>query len=204
MHLFEASLAWVGRSDDPEWRTLADRIGRLALDRLIDGRSGLLREQFDADWAPAAGLAGRLVEPGHQFEWAWLLLRWGGPQPAVSSAAALRLIRLGEAYGLRDGVAINAVLDDGSAHDASARLWPQTEWLKATILAAERTGEPGWWRSAGSAAEALLRFLDTGLPGLWRDRLGPDGRFVEEPAPASSFYHIVAAIAELARVLAAR
>ena len=31
---------------------------------------------FDADWRPLAGLTGRLVEPGHQFEWAWLLERW--------------------------------------------------------------------------------------------------------------------------------
>ena len=30
------------------------------------------------EWHPAAGIEGRIVEPGHQFEWAWLLLRWGG------------------------------------------------------------------------------------------------------------------------------
>ncbi|TWB25999.1 hypothetical protein FBZ91_1477, partial [Nitrospirillum viridazoti] len=33
------------------------------------------------------------------------------------------------------------------------------------------------------------------------DRLNPDGTFVEEAAPASSFYHIVCAIQELDQAL---
>jgi mannose/cellobiose epimerase-like protein (N-acyl-D-glucosamine 2-epimerase family) len=36
-------------------------------------------------------------------------------------------------------------------------------------------------------------------PGLWRDKQGPDGAFVEEPASASSLYHIIAAVSELQR-----
>ncbi|PTT76204.1 mannose-6-phosphate isomerase, partial [Pseudomonas sp. HMWF010] len=47
---------------------------------------------------------------------------------------------------------------------------------------------------------ALLAYLDTPTPGLWRDKLTPEGAFIEEPAPASSLYHIVAAIQELQRV----
>ena len=33
--------------------------------------------------------------------------------------------------------------------------------------------------------------------GLWRDRQEEDGAFVEEPAPASSLYHIAAAWIQL-------
>jgi mannose/cellobiose epimerase-like protein (N-acyl-D-glucosamine 2-epimerase family) len=36
-------------------------------------------------------------------------------------------------------------------------------------------------------------------PGAWRDKYRPDGTFVDEAAPASSLYHIVAAISELVR-----
>jgi mannose-6-phosphate isomerase len=43
----------------------------------------------------------------------------------------------------------------------------------------------------------LWRYLETPTPGLWRDKLEEDGRFVEEPAPASSFYHLMAAIRQL-------
>jgi mannose-6-phosphate isomerase len=52
---------------------------------------------------------------------------------------------------------------------------------------------------ARSAAIALLRYLDTPTPGLWRDKLTPEGQFIDEPAPASSLYHLVAAIQELQR-----
>jgi mannose-6-phosphate isomerase len=41
-------------------------------------------------------------------------------------------------------------------------------------------------------------YLRTPTPGLWFDQMRVDGSFVDEPAPASSFYHLVAAIAELA------
>jgi mannose-6-phosphate isomerase len=47
--------------------------------------------------------------------------------------------------------------------------------------------------------KGLWLYLDTPVPGLWWDRLRPDGGFVDEPAPASSFYHIACAIAELER-----
>ena len=33
--------------------------------------------------------------------------------------------------------------------------------------------------------------------GLWRDTLTPTNRFVEEPSPASSLYHIIGAVAAL-------
>jgi mannose-6-phosphate isomerase len=39
------------------------------------------------------------------------------------------------------------------------------------------------------------------VKGLWRDRLNSDGTFVQEPAPASSFYHIVCAILEVDRAV---
>jgi mannose/cellobiose epimerase-like protein (N-acyl-D-glucosamine 2-epimerase family) len=95
------------------------------------------------------------------------------------------------------------MLDDMTAHDNGARLWPQTERIKAGVLAAEVTGDDKWWGVAAAGAEGLLQYLRTPTPGLWRDKLKPDGAFVEEAAPASSFYHIVCAIAEMDRVVTA-
>ncbi len=196
MHLLEASLAWSSISNDPAWQTLADEIVSLALSRFIDPVSGAVREYFDATWSPMGTVAGRIIEPGHQFEWAWLLLRWDA-QDARARAAALRLIELGERHGVHQGVAVNALLDDYSIHEGAARLWPQTERLKAGSLAARLTGEACYWAIAAAAGQSLLRYLDTAVAGLWYDRLTPSGEFVIEPSPASSFYHIVAAIAEL-------
>lgn len=209
MHLLEAALAWQGLSEDPRWQHLAEEIIGWSLEHMIDVGSGVLREHFELCGA-TAGIAGRLVEPGHQFEWAWLLLSSGltsGPVsvekiPAARFEAARRLIDIGETYGIRAGVAINSLLDDMSVHEPEARLWPQTERLKAHALMARLTGEPRHLHLAVEAAEALERYLQTGSRGLWYDRLLPDGRFVAEPAPASSFYHIVCAIAELSAAVA--
>lgn len=204
MHLFEAMLAWTALDEDPVWRALADEIAQLALDKFIHAESGQIREFFDLDWNPAPGVEGRICEPGHQFEWGWLLLRWGQlAHRADATVAALKMIDAAEAHGVDParGVAINALLDDFSVHDASARLWPQTERIKAAALAAEIIGDSKYWDMAAAAAEGLLAYLRTPVPGLWRDKYQPDETFVEEPAPASSFYHIVLAIAELDRVV---
>jgi mannose/cellobiose epimerase-like protein (N-acyl-D-glucosamine 2-epimerase family) len=197
MHLFEASLAWIVADDGVIWHELADHIGALALSRFIDSASGALRENFDQHWVPVRGIDGRVVEPGHQYEWAWLLLRWASPKRKDVKNTALRLIEIAEEHGVRRGVAINSMLDDFSVHDGAARLWPQTERVKAAALAARVTHDDCYWESAASAANGLLRYLNTDVRGLWYDRLTPEGTFIREPAPASSFYHIVAAIAEL-------
>jgi mannose/cellobiose epimerase-like protein (N-acyl-D-glucosamine 2-epimerase family) len=203
MHLLEASLAWLALAEDAEWRALADEIGELALSRFIDPVSGAVREHFSSAWAPLPGLAGRLLEPGHHFEWAWLLLRWAGNSRGDACIAALRLLDIGEKYGVFNGVAVNALVDDFSVHDACARLWPQTERVKGAALAARLTGDVRYWNIAREAAIALLRYLDTPVRGSWYDRLLPYGRFIEEPAPASSFYHIVGAITELTAAIEA-
>jgi mannose/cellobiose epimerase-like protein (N-acyl-D-glucosamine 2-epimerase family) len=124
-------------------------------------------------------------------------MRWGGAKNPRARAAALKLIDIGETHGVRNGLATNSLLDDFSAHDAGARLWPQTERLKAAALAARCTGEARYLSIAVAAADGLLRYLDCPTPGLWYDRIDAQGNLVDEPAPASSFYHLVAAIAEI-------
>lgn len=201
MHLFEASLAWMAVDETIVWHDLADHIGSLALSRFIDSASGALREHFDLRWVPVHGIEGRIIEPGHQYEWAWLLLRWARPARTEVKNAALRLIEIAEEHGVRHGVAINALLDDFSVHDGGARLWPQTERVKAAALAARITKDECYWGMAAAAANGLLRYLSTDVRGLWYDRLTSEGTFIREPAPASSFYHIVAAVAELSTSL---
>jgi mannose/cellobiose epimerase-like protein (N-acyl-D-glucosamine 2-epimerase family) len=203
MHLLEACLAWAELSADAGWSRWADEIAELALERFIDPESGALTEFFTPDWTPAPGVAGRRVEPGHQFEWAWLLLRWDtrkhphGARRSDAHWAALRLIEVGEQFGVRQGFAINALLNDLTVYDADARLWPQTERIKAGVLAAKVTGRSSYLSAAASAARTLLAFFETPVPGLWLDRRRANGEWIIEPSPASSFYHIVGAIRAL-------
>jgi len=203
MHLFEAALAWEQLSPDPGWQALADEIAELCLARFMTPK-GLLLEYFDATWAPAAGLQGRLAWPGHQFEWAGLLERWALRRGREDTrTVARRLYRYGANHGIdpKRGVAVFELLDDLSVNDAKARLWSQTEWLKAAlILARSASGDERrrYLADAIAAAKALMLYFDTPITGLWRDKLLADGSWVDEPAPASSFYHIIDALRVLA------
>jgi mannose/cellobiose epimerase-like protein (N-acyl-D-glucosamine 2-epimerase family) len=201
MHLFEACLEWCDISANPQWPTLAQELGKLALAHFIDPDRGMLREYFDEAWNPVPGLMGRIIEPGHQFEWAWLLLRWGIELHPDAERAALNLIEIAEQAGVRNDFAVDALLDDLTIYTASARLWPQTERLKAASLAAAMTGESLHWTRAIAAAKTLRQYLATPTPGLWRDQLNADGTFLAGPAPASNFYHIVSAILAFTKAL---
>lgn len=203
MHLFEAALAWEALAERSEiWTALADEIADLAMTRFIDDKSGGLREFFDHDWTPHPSDKGRIMEPGHQFEWGWLLARWGAARnDAAAIAKAERLFEIGVRHGLsEDGkVAIMSLHDDFSVHDPIARMWPQTEWLKAATKLAvvgSRDKRSDYLASAIKATEAFSLFLSTPVRGLWYDKRKPDGSFVDEPAPASTFYHILCAIYE--------
>jgi mannose/cellobiose epimerase-like protein (N-acyl-D-glucosamine 2-epimerase family) len=205
MHLLEAALAWIELApSDREWNTLADEIAELCFAKFIEPTNGCVREYFDHAWMPAEGDAGRIAEPGHQFEWAWLLSRWSRLRNRGDALAAARtLVSIGERFGVDPsrGVAFGEIWTDLTPKDAMARLWPQTErirgWLKMAALghaAAERDAAFG---KAADAASVLRKYLETPIPGLWRDRMDASGKFIEEPAPASSLYHIVGAIAEM-------
>lgn len=192
MHILEASLAWV-EAGQADWGALADEIAEMALSTFIDPAEGFLREFFDENWKPAPGDDGRRVEPGHQFEWSWLMSRWGklrGRQDALD--AARKLFEHGKRGVDARGIAVNALWDDLTVWDPEARLWPQTEYLKAALALGEEA-------DALAAANGLWLYLQTPAAGVWYDKLRPDGTFVEEPAPASSFYHIICAISELSR-----
>lgn len=204
MHLLEAALAWERVDDDPMWRDLADEIVELASTKFIDRQGGFLREFFNSDWSPASGEAGRIVEPGHQFEWAWLLRRWSirRDRPELTNVAR-RLFEIGAAHGVdrsRD-VAVDVLDIDLKVVKPTARLWPQTERIKAAVIMSEAPGADAerCVAEANSAINGLRRYLQTPVPGMWRDSVLPDGALADGPAPATSFYHIIAAIDELVR-----
>ena len=197
MHLLEAALAWLSVEPEAMWRRLADEIVVLCLERFIDRETGALRERFGADWAPLDGIEGLIVEPGHHYEWAFLLDRWAKLTGRGRPAAVAKLIAFADRNGIdpRRGVAVNAVALDGTVRDPVARLWPQTERLRAYVIEDQLDGN----LRCEEAIKSLWRYLEAPLSGLWYENLGPDDRFVVEAAPATSLYHIVGAIAEVWR-----
>lgn len=202
MHLLEAALAWMEVSPSRVWRVLASELVEHALAHFVDPESGCLYEFFDASWRPEDAGAGRIVDPGHQFEWSWLLSRWSQLSGEAAPAAVGR--ELFEA-GMRGvcpsrALVMDEIWSDFSPKRATARLWPQTEWLKAALVVGAQEGR---WGPALGAVLALNSYLETPIRGLWWDVRHPNGAAQRQSAPASSFYHIVGAILELDRLVGA-
>lgn len=200
MHLFEAAQAWEAVSDDPAWVRLSDRIHDLARTRFIDREAGCLLEHFNDDWSFAGERGRRVVSPGHQFEWAWLLAHYGrrrGDDDAV--AVARHLYQFGQRGICPDrGVAVDEITDSGEVRLDTARLWPQTERLKAALVLAELATGAERVNLVADATAALDGLVSYVTPsGLWWDTRTGTGAFVDEPTSASTLYHIMAAYRQM-------
>jgi mannose-1-phosphate guanylyltransferase/mannose-6-phosphate isomerase len=193
MHLLEAALAWREAAPGAPWDGLVRDLVGLATTRFIDAEAGLVREFFDEDWSPSSDV----ILPGHQFEWAWLLGRTG---EAPLLPLAQKLYAAGDAGVDR---ARQAAVDEVDANLApvrrTARLWPQTERLKAACLLSRLVPASAdrYLADAAAAAQGLWRYFEDVPAGLYRDRQDAAGAFVAEPAPASSLYHLWGALAAL-------
>ncbi len=202
MHLLEAALAWIEQSGEQRWRDLAESIADLCVEKFIDSKSGFLREFFDQNWSPAGGRDGKVVEPGHQFEWAWLLVRYARlVDDDRYIETAKRLYHAGNAgVDTARQVAVDNMDDSLKVVTERARLWPQTERLKAALILSDVSSDRErtiMLNDARQAAASLGLYLETPVNGFWWDKMLADGSFIDEPASASSFYHIVVAIGQL-------
>jgi mannose/cellobiose epimerase-like protein (N-acyl-D-glucosamine 2-epimerase family) len=199
MHLFEAMIATFDATSDPVFQNRAGELYSLFVANLYDPRRQVLGEYFEEDWSRIEPVS---VEPGHQAEWVWLLKGFERITGCPTARHRSQLLASGLRY--RDDVT-GCLFDegdtDGNIRKFTRRCWPQTEIAKAWIAQAE-AGEPG---AADQAREALARlyrhYLRHPVVGGWYDQFDRDGRSLVDSIPASSFYHILCAIAEADRVL---
>lgn len=200
MHFLEAMLAWYEATGEDHYLDRAQAMVRLFERHFFDARNSTLSEFFASDWTPLrADADDRRVEPGHHYEWAWLLDRFAQYRHRSSiEAKARQLFAIAAIFGHHPGTgaASNGMQPDGSAVEPAARLWPQTEALKAAV-AFERKGVP-------VAAELRRRmisilfdhYLDGPAAGGWHDAIDTRGRVIAPDMPSSSFYHVVCALTE--------
>ncbi len=199
MHLFEAMIATFDATGDLVYQNRAGDLFGLFVANLYDQQREVLGEYFEDDWSKIQPVC---VEPGHQAEWVWLLK--GFERITNCPTGNYRTALLASALRYGDG-ATGCLVDegnaDGSIRKSTRRLWPQTEIAKAWIAQAE-TGEHS---AAGEARSALVRlyqyYLRHPVQGGWYDQFDRDNRSLVDSIPASSFYHILCAVAEAERVL---
>jgi mannose/cellobiose epimerase-like protein (N-acyl-D-glucosamine 2-epimerase family) len=203
MHLLEAALALHETTGEARFAATARDLLGLFRRRLFDSRTGTLAECFASDWACLDTPQGRRIEPGHHFEWVWLLdavqrqlkEETGGQMDALYDFAT-RHGTLAETGWVVDSVDIY-----GKPLETSGRIWPQTEAIKAHCVMARR-GVPQAAAEASRLVELLLsRFFARSPAGTWHEHLAPDGRPLGERIPATSLYHIATALGELTRTI---
>lgn len=199
MHLFEAMIAAFDATRDPVFQNRAGDLYGLFIASLYDPQRQVLGEYFEEDWSRIEPVC---VEPGHQAEWVWLLK--GFERITGCPTGRHRAQLLASALRYRDDVT-GCLFDEGDAagnvRKFTRRCWPQTEIAKAWIAQAE-AGEQG---AADQARDALVRlyrhYLRHPVAGGWYDQFDRDNRSLVDAIPASSFYHVLCAVAEAERVL---
>ena len=199
MHLFEAMIAAFDATHDMAFQQRAGQFFALFLANLYDKQTRVLGEYFEDDWSKIEPVS---VEPGHQAEWVWLLK--GFERITGCPTGRHRGELLASALRYRDE-ATGCLIDEGGTEGRirrhTRRLWPQSEMAKAWIAQAE-AGEVGAADEARAALTRLERhYLRHPVAGGWYDQFDRDGNSLVATIPASSFYHVVCAVAEAEQVL---
>ncbi|EAB6718169.1 hypothetical protein DUP91_28030, partial [Salmonella enterica subsp. enterica] len=200
MHAFEACLAWYEATGDARYLGRAGEFFGLFSTRFLQP-SGILGEYYDDRWTPVEGDRGRVSEPGHHFEWVWLLRKYGAATGRDVSSHVDKLFHHALDHGRGpDGTLFEEVLDDGEIVKSSCRTWPYTEAIKAAA-AEHEAGRPGMEDLIAGWMETMFeRHLSKAFAGGWIDQVDADGQPMVDFAPASTLYHAFLAIAEVERV----
>lgn len=220
MHMCEAMLAAYQASDEPRYLeralTLADHITR----RQAAKGDGLVWEHYDANWNidwdyhrddPKHLFRPWGFQPGHQTEWAKLLLimepllleRGREENWLVPTAKHLFDVALANAWDNEHGGICYGFAPDGSVCDDDKYFWVQAESLAATALLHARTGlavYDEWYEKLWGYA--WQHFIDH-RHGAWYRILTRDNRkYDDEKSPAGKTdYHTMGACYEVMELI---
>lgn len=193
MHLLEAFLAWQEMDPQGPWIDHAREMVELFRRRFRSPKTGYLAEYFDDQWNLAKGEAGRVREPGHQYEWVWLLdwyQRLSGDPFVRKEGEALYHFAWKKGTDPEDSLAYAIVDDRGVVVDDRKLLWPQTEMLKAHVVMYRWTGNPRYRTVAQETYRRIRRKFMRAESSIFYNLVDRAG--VPDPAPALSrlLYHL--------------
>jgi len=199
MHLIEASLSLFDATAETRFLDQAREVAVLFNGAFFDGRT--LGERFTEDWRRIPGEEGRVLEPGHHFEWAWILAQYQRVTGEDMTKQAQALVAFAErGVDPNSRATIDAIRDDGAPIELSSRSWPNTERIKAHLALFELTGAD----PSGPVSETLgllfNRYLAVRPRGSWMDQFDGEGRPIAKAVPASILYHLFLCFSEVLRL----
>jgi mannose/cellobiose epimerase-like protein (N-acyl-D-glucosamine 2-epimerase family) len=201
MHLFEAFIALFQATGAAHYLSHAAEIFGVFTTRFFRADTGALCEYFAQDLGPLSDATGRISEPGHHYEWTWLLWKFQQASTRATATFSSALYAHADSHGWdKQGFIIDEVDVSGAPITRSRRSWPHAEGLKANIVEGE-AGRAGCDdRAARCAARLTDTFLGRPMPAIWTDRVDENGRRMSDFVPASTLYHVFGAVAEALRV----
>lgn len=207
MHACEAMLAAYDATGEAWFLDRAHTLAQAVTVRLAGLADGLVWEHYRDDWSvdwdynrddPANLFRPWGFQPGHQTEWAKLLLtleqhadRLDDASWLLPRATALFDTALERAWDHRHGGIAYGFAPDGTVCDGDKYHWVQAESLAAAARLAVRTGERRYAEWYDRIWDYCWRHFVDHDHGAWYRILGPDNRkLTDEKSPAGKVdYH---------------
>ncbi|MEX3669031.1 AGE family epimerase/isomerase [Paraburkholderia phenoliruptrix] len=183
MHLTEAWLAAREATDDHAFDVQLRRVAGAVSRHFVHARSGCIAEF-------PLGMQGNRLEPGHQFEWFWLVNQ---ARPLFEGSGLTETVSRAFSFAQRNGVdhrtgGVCASLDDeGRIQDATQRIWAQTEYLRALAIHEEPSVRATLQRQMELFQQCFLR-----LQG-WIECKTATGETARADMPSTTPYHLATA-----------
>lgn len=202
MHLLEAYLSAFDATRDEAFIKCATEIMSIYTELLRTHDGSKVLEHFDENGQPAAA-RGNLIEPGHLYEWYWLVNEYAdiAGLPAYR-AACTPIIAWADRWGIDPGAGgiYDQVDSDGNVVSNRKRMWPVTECIKAFATLVRISGSE---QSKGSLTQWTTfiqeRYCTKG--GAWHEYLDRNLRPDCDYLPLSTPYHVAMAALEVERLL---
>lgn len=202
MHLFEAFLALYESSGELQYLMKAKKLFELFKASFFRRERGYLCEYLTDALTPADGVRGQVCEPGHHYEWIWLLRKLEALSGEDISYYCHSLYNHADQHGWdKEGFIVDELDSSGHVVKGSRRSWPHTEGLKANLLEASLGRNGADARAAQCISKLMESYLGRPVGGGWIDHLDEKGRSLVDFMPASTLYHIVCAAAETDRMV---
>ncbi|WP_091680450.1 AGE family epimerase/isomerase [Methylocapsa palsarum] len=205
MHLLEAFLALEESAPGRGYIDRARSLVEIFKVRLFSPDAGVLLEYFAEDWGAHPDTAKSCVwEPGHQYEWAWLLREYEKLTGEDLQFWIERLYLSARAYGSAESLLLfDEVATDMTVLKRSNRIWPHTEAAKAAVALYSAGDRKAPEFGAAMISSLMEHFLDRPFEGGWIDHLDHRGHPLVDYVPASSLYHLFLAATEMNRAFPA-
>lgn len=202
MHLFEAFLALYESCGELQYLMHAKEIFELFKASFFRPERGYLCEYLTDALTPLDGDRGQVCEPGHHYEWVWLLRKFEALSGEDTGYYCRSLYDHADQFGWdKDGFIVDELDSAGHVVKKSRRSWPHTEGLKANLLEASLGRNGADARATQCISKLMESYLGRPVVGGWIDHLDERGRSLVDYMPASTLYHIVCAAGETDRMV---